>query len=210
MRRSRRSELEPQVQGLDREHPEWSSSEIERELRVRHPAMYGDWAEETPEVASRRRAVQRWRGSGGRALAARQARAEIPFLWPVGERQRRELDPGYLPSSRLSAGSWRIFLYNCAPETLREIHVALDRVAVGYSPFLLPGRFLEVLWQRVEPIKEATLATPESAPSGHLLRAQFVRSRGTREGRLEGTLQLRTDQGWLVFDGGNGRTKELE
>ena len=210
MNRTDRRLLAQQTQALDREHPEWNARELDAELAMRAPVAYGSWAESTPELASRRRSIQRWRGPEGSGAAPRAAGLLFPYLWPVGERQRHELEPGYVPSSRLSAGSWRIFLYNCSPETVREIHVTLDRAVVGYSPFLLPGRFTELLWQRVPAIKEVALADVEPRLSDHPLRVLFVLARGTREGRLEGTLRLRNDQGWAEFDGGGGRRKELE
>ncbi|MGI0053625.1 MAG: hypothetical protein ACRECR_05130 [Thermoplasmata archaeon] len=206
--RSERDELEHGVQELDREHPGWNSREIETELRDRHPATYGRWRDATPSEGSRLRSIQRWRGTGGRALAARQAQALFAHVWPLGERQRQEMEPSYAPASRVASGSWRLFLFNCGPEVLREIHITLAGEAIGYSPFLLMERFTEIFWQRVPSIKEAALNGPE--PSAFALEVRFVIARGTRNARIEGKLRLEPEQGWTQFDAGDGRSREIE
>lgn len=209
MGRSTNRELERRVQDLDREHPDWSAREIERELAEVAAVAYGDWRESTPEELSRLRAVQRWRGAGARSLAAQQAKVLFPYVWPLGERQRHELEPSFAPSTRVASGSWRVFLYNCSPETLREMHVVLDGTPVGYSPFLSMGKFTELHWQRDAAAKAATMGY-DTAPSRHDLLVRFVIAKGTREARLAGTLLLEGAQGWVAFDGGDGRTKEIE
>lgn len=208
MNRTERAALERLVQDLDRDHPDWSARELEAEMRVRSPVGYGNWSDETPNESSRLRAIQRWRGSVGRGLAVKQAAVLYPYLWPVGERQRHELEPAYSPASRLTTGSWRLFLYNCSPEILREVHVVLDRTDVGYSPFLAVGRFAEVRWQRVGEIKVA--AMHEGAVSRHEFRARFVIAKGTKEAHLGGTLSMDGRQGWTEFDAGDGRQREIE
>jgi hypothetical protein len=208
MGRAERRTLERLVQDLDRDHPDWSSREIEGELRERSAVDYGNWADLTPNEASRLRAIQRWRGAGAPALAARQAAVRFPYLWPLGERQRHELEPAYAPASRLTTGSWRVFLYNCSPEILREVHVVLDRTKVVYSPFLAVGRFSEVHWQRVGQIKVAAMT--EGSVSRHDFSVRFVVAKGTKEARLDGTLLLDGRQGWIEFDAGDGRNREIE
>jgi hypothetical protein len=209
MKRSERAHLAREVQELDREHPEWSAATLEAELKARHAVLHGNWADETPNLSSRLRAVQRWRGASGAALASQQAKLLFPYLWPLGERQRHELEPTYQPSARIASGSWRLFLFNCGPEVLREIHVGLDGSALGYSPFLPTSKFFEVLWQRRPQIGESALSG-RSVPSRHALTVSFVLAKGTRNGRLTGELVLDPDQGWTEFDAGDGRTKEIE
>jgi hypothetical protein len=210
MKRSEREELERRVQDLDREHPDWSARDIETELRARLPVAYGNWADETPSEGSRRRSIQRWRGAGGRVLAARQAQALFPYAWPLGERQRHELEPAYTPSTRIVTGSWRLFLYNCGPEVLREVHVRLDGSSVEYSPFLAMGKFAEIRWQRVTSIKEAVMRFEGTSWSTHVLECDFVVAKGTKSARIRGTLRLDSGHGWVEFDAGDGRTKEIE
>ncbi|HEV2316838.1 MAG TPA: hypothetical protein VGV89_04605 [Thermoplasmata archaeon] len=210
MNRTRRTELEQLVQDLDRDHPEWSAREIEGEVLSRSPVAYGEWKEETPAEGSRLRSVQRWRGTQGKELAVRQAQALFPYLWPLGERQRHELEPTYAPSSRISNGSWRVFLYNCGPEVLRELHVLLDAQKIGYSPFLVTGKFAELQWQRVATAKAAAMANDAGIPSHHELEVHFVVAKGTKKAKLGGALVLQPGQGWVEFDAGDGRKKEIE
>ncbi|MCI4317947.1 MAG: TPM domain-containing protein, partial [Thermoplasmata archaeon] len=67
MSRQERQELERQVQAIEREHPKWTAAEVEKSLRERSPIAYGNWHDETPNIRSRLRAIQRWRmGSKGR------------------------------------------------------------------------------------------------------------------------------------------------
>jgi hypothetical protein len=210
MRRGAREELEQRTQDIDRERPEWNARDIEEELASRASVAYGAWVEETPELTSRLRAVQRWRGAGARGLEAKRAQLLFPYAWPLGERQRAELEPAYTPSSRPTSGSWRLFLYNCGPDVLRELRIQLDESDVGYSPFLGTGRFAEVKWQAVEPIKRRLLESAPDPFSSHALAVEFVLAKGTRRGTLQGTLQLDSRQGWVGFDAGDGRVKEIE
>ncbi|MCI4338419.1 MAG: hypothetical protein L3J72_03865 [Thermoplasmata archaeon] len=210
MRRGAREELERRAQDIDREHPDWNAREIERELESRASIAFSEWAQETQELTSRLRAVQRWRGAGVRGLEAKRAQLLFPYAWPVGERQRAELEPAYNPSSRPMTGSWRLFLYNCGPDVLHEIRMRIDGVDVGYAPFLGTARFTEVKWQSVEAIKRLLLEGVGDPKSSHSLLVEFVLAKGTRRGSLTGTLLLDAGQGWVGFDGGDGRLKEIE
>lgn len=210
MKKGDRQELEHRVQELDRQHPDWNARELERELVERASLAYGEWAEETPEISSRLRAIQRWRGAGVRGLEAKRAALLFPHAWPVGERQRAELEPAYAPSTRPATGSWRLFLYNCSPDVLHEIRMRLDSTDVGYAPFLGTGRFTELRWQAVAAVKRLLLEGVGEPRSTHRLSVEFVLARGTRRGELEGTLQLDVGQGWVGFDAGDGRWKEIE
>src|SRR5579863_5387466 len=119
MKRQYREELERRVQTLERRNPKASARTIEGVLASEAPLAHGEWVEETPTLRSRLRAIQRWR-IGDRGGERGKAAAHLfPYAWPVGDRQRQELDPAWSVSSRLASGSWRLFLYNCAPEVLR-------------------------------------------------------------------------------------------
>lgn len=210
MPRQTRVELEEEVQRIERAHPEWSASQVESELAARLPVVHGAWAEETPVLRSRLRQVQRWRtGSRGRA-ASHGVHHLFPYLWPMGERQRREVDPGFTPSPVVASGSWRVFLYNCGPEVVRDVRVFLDRAALDYAPSILTGRFSEVHWQRREEIRTTSLLAMDPEPSRHALRVEFVIARGTRQAVLEGELLLHPQQGWIHFEGRDGRAREIE
>lgn len=210
MLRQEREQLEHEVQQLERARPGASAAELEAELAVRSPVAYESWKTETPVVRSRLRAVQRWRrGARGRD-AGKGAVHLFPYLWPIGERQRREVDPGFAPSPVVASGSWRIFLYNCGPEVVRDVRVFLDRAPLDYAPSILTGHFAEVHWQRQESVKAATMAFDASRPSEHELRVEFVVARGTRQSQLVGTLTLHPSQGWLHFAGRDGRAREVE
>jgi hypothetical protein len=210
VRKGDRQELEHRVQELDRQHPEWNARELERELAERASVAYGEWSAETPEIGSRLRAVQRWRGAGERGLEAKKAALLFPHAWPVGERQRSELEPAFSPSTRPATGSWRLFLYNCSPDVLHEIRMRLDSTDVGYAPFLGVGRFTELRWQSVDAIKRILLGGAGDPRSRHRFSVEFVLARGTRRGSLEGALELDAGQGWVGFDAGDGRWKEIE
>jgi hypothetical protein len=142
--------------------------------------------------------------------AGRSVAQLFPFLWPVGERQRHEVDPAFAPSARMVAGSWRVFLYNCGPEVVRDVRVRLDQMEVDYAPSVLEGRFQEIHWQRVESIKEIALQSSVDGTSRHHLEVDFVVARGTREAHLEGDLMLDPAQGWTFFGSLDGRQRELE
>ena len=134
----------------------------------------------------------------------------FPYLWPIGERQRREVDPSFAPSPVVASGSWRIFLYNCGPEVVRDVRVFLDKSPLDYSPSILTGHFTEVHWQRQEEVKASTMALDGSSLSRHELRVEFVIARGTRQSQLVGDLILHPSQGWVHFAGKDGRSREVE
>lgn len=210
MPRQTRSDLELAVQRLEREHPDWPARRLERELEGRAPVAYGQWREETPVLRSRLRQVQRWRtGAKGRETGRGPVHL-FPYLWPVGERQRKEVDPTFSPSPVVASGSWRIFLYNCGPEVVRDVRVIVDGSALDYSPSILTGRFAEIHWQRQEGLRSSALIAQPGEPSGHELNVEFVIQKGTREARLSGTLFLDPLQGWVHFAGHDGRAREIE
>jgi hypothetical protein len=210
MVRQHRSELERVVQALERDDPKRSAAAVEKLIGERSPIAYGEWKEETPNLRSRLRAVQRWRsGSRGRGGSSGQAHL-FPYLWPVGERQRKEVEPEFGVSTALATGSWRIFLYNCSPEVVRDVRMSMDHVEIDYAPSILVGRFVEIHWQRIEGIRSAFLAEGGDRTSRHLLEAEFVINRGTRQARIGGELTLDTTQGWVYFGSQDGRKRELE
>ncbi|HZY92493.1 MAG TPA: hypothetical protein VFG07_06975 [Thermoplasmata archaeon] len=210
MPRQDRQELEHQVQRLEREHPDWRASRLEKELEAVSPVAYGSWRSDTPVLRSRLRQVQRWRiGAKGRD-AGRGSAHLFPYLWPVGERQRKEVDPTFSPSPVVATGSWRIFLYNCGPEVVRDVRVYVDGSPLDYAPSILTGRFSEIHWQRQEGLRSNALLSQRSEPSPHELKVEFVIARGTREAQLAGTLVLDSFQGWVHFAGRDGRTREIE
>lgn len=210
VKRQERQELERHVQYLEREDPKASASHLEQELARRAPVAYGAWREETPNLRSRLRAVQRWRtGSRGRD-AGKGVRHLFPYVWPVGERQRREVDASHPVSPMVAAGSWRVFLYNCGPEVVRDVRVYLDKQELDYAPSILTSHFTEVHWQRIDAIKSRCLTGSGSALSQHHLRVDFVVNKGTRSAHIEGELTLDTLQGWVHFAGRDGRGREIE
>jgi hypothetical protein len=210
MLRQEREELEGQVQRLERDNPKASAAQIEKELASRAPVAYESWKAETPILRSRLRAVQRWRrGARGRD-AGRGAVHLFPYLWPVGERQRKEVDAGFSPSPVVSSGSWRVFLYNCGPEVVRDVRVFIDRHALDYAPSVLTGRFAEIHWQRLDSLKSVALLGNDREPSGHELKVEFVIAKGTRQATLTGELTLHPLQGWIFFSGRDGRSREIE
>lgn len=210
MVRQDRDELEHQVQRLEREHPDWSAAQIEAELEGLAPVAFGRWRSETPVRRSRLRQVQRWRrGARGRD-AGRGAVHLFPYLWPVGERQRKEVDPAFSPSPVVASGSWRIFLYNCGPEVVRDVRVFVNGHSLDYAPSIPTGRFSEIHWQREESVRAGALALESSTPTRHELSVDFVIARGTREAHLVGELVLHPQQGWVHFAGRDGRRREIE
>jgi hypothetical protein len=210
VKRQERLELERAVQDLERRLPKASSSELERELERSSPMAYGSWREETPVLRSRLRAVQRWR-SGSRGRDAGKSVVHLfPYMWPVGDRQRKEVDTDHVVSTVVSAGSWRLFLYNCGPEVVRDVRVFLDRTSLDYAPSVLTGRFQEIHWQRIDAIKSECMNIDGPRQNRHTLRVEFVINRGTRQARLEGDLLLDTVHGWIQFEGRDGRGREIE
>ena len=210
VKRQERAELERQVQALERDNPKSASSEMERELERRAPLAYGAWKEETPVLRSRLRAIQRWRsGSRGRE-AGKGARHLFPYVWPIGDRQRKEVEPSHSVSPVVSAGSWRLYLYNCGPEVVRDVRIHLDQVELDYAPSVLTGRFAEIHWQRIDAIKAQCLADDGVTLSKHRLRVEFVINKGTRQAHIDGELTLNAVQGWIHFEGRDGRGREVE
>lgn len=210
MKRQDREELERLVQSLERKNPNWPASRLETAIAESAPIAYGAWKEETPNLRSRLRAVQRWRtGSRGRE-AGRGVIHLFPYVWPVGDHQRQELDPGWSVSSRVASGSWRLFLYNCAPEVVRDVRISLDGEEIDYAPSILVGRFAEIHWQKLEAIRTETLATPGSGGQRHRLEAEFVIAKGTRQARIQGEILLDPSQGWTYFSSRDGRKREIE
>lgn len=207
MRRQDLEELERQILLLDRQRPDSTAAELDRELAVRVPIAHGAWREEVPADRSRYRSIQRWRsGTRGRRASG----TLFPQLWPVGDRQRREVDPAHAASPLISTGSWRLFLYNCGTEVTRDVRVSLDGMALDYAPAILTGRFAEIHWQRVEAIKAQCLRDDGEHLSEHQLRVDYVVAKGTREANLDGVLTLHNLQGWVEFAGREGRRRELE
>jgi hypothetical protein len=210
VKRQEREELERLVQSLERQNPKSVASEFEKELGRRSPIAYGSWVESTPELRSRLRAIQRWRSGARGRDAGKGPRHLFPYVWPVGDRQRQEVDPAHQASSVVAAGSWKVFLYNCGPEVVRDVRVYLDQSELDYAPSILTGRFAEVHWQRIDAIKAQCLADDGARRSKHLLRVEFVINKGTRQARIEGDLTLDAQQGWVHFQGRDGRGRELE
>ena len=210
MKRQEREALEQAVQQLEREDPKAPSSALEKELARRQPIAYGAWVEETKNLRSRLRAVQRWRSGARGRDAGKGAQHLFPYVWPIGDRQRKELEPVHTVSPVVASGSWRVFLYNCGPEVVRDVRILLDRTPLDYSPSILTGRFAEVHWQRVDAIRAQCLSEDGGHLSKHLLRVEFVINRGTRQAFIEGELTLHSLQGWVQFDGRDGRAREIE
>ncbi|MCI4328066.1 MAG: hypothetical protein L3J86_00650 [Thermoplasmata archaeon] len=209
MVRQHKSELERVVQALEREDPKRNAAAVEKALGERSPVAYGEWKDETPNLRSRLRAVQRWR-SGSRGRGGSSQPHLFPYLWPVGERQRKEVEPEFSASPVLASGSWRMFLYNCSPEVVRDVRVTLDQVEIDYAPSILVGRFVELHWQRIDGIRSAFLAEGGDRTSRHTLAADFVIAKGTRQARIGGEMTLDTTQGWVYFGSLDGRKRELE
>lgn len=210
MKRQSREELERIVQNLERRNSGWTASQLESGVRESAAVAYGEWVEETPNRRSRLRAVQRWRtGARGRE-AGKGAVHLFPYVWPIGDRQRQELDPSWTTSARNLSGSWRLFLYNCAPEVVRDVRIYLDGEEVDYAPSILVGRFAEVHWQRVDSVRAETLQGEGTPPADHALTAEFVIAKGTRHAAIGGQLRLDPAQGWSFFVSRDGRRREIE
>jgi len=210
MKRQERSELERLAQSVERQHPDWPARQVESALAESAPVAYGDWREETPNLRSRLRAVQRWRiGARGRG-AGRGIAHLFPYVWPVGDRQRQELDTTWNASHVATNGSWRLYLYNCAPEVVRDVRVYLDGSEIDYAPSILMGKFAEIHWQRVESVRAQTLDTGTFRTKRYRFEAEFVIARGTRQARIEGELSLDSQQGWTFFASLDGRRREIE
>jgi hypothetical protein len=210
MARSDRAELERIVQGLDRQHPEWSATQLERELAERAAVSYGNWKDDTPNLDSRLRQVQRWRtGFRGGGKAARSPLA-YTFVWPMGEKQRQGVDPTFSARPALRRASHRIFLHNCSAETLREVRARIDGVEVAYDPALGPRGFAELHWTRNRRIREGLLQSREPQTVQHALEVEFAVANGTKRASLKGDLRLETEDGWVAFRASDRSEKEIE
>lgn len=210
MTRAERAELERLVLTLERQHPDWSASEIEVELSQRAPVAHGNWRSDTPNLRARLRQVQRWRtGStaGGRPL---KTKLSYTFLWPMGERQRQALEPSYPARERSRRASHRLFLYNCSTETVRELRAKMGAVEVAYDPALSAGAFTEIHWTREPTIRSNLLAAKDHQMLQHALAVEFAVSNGTKRAILKGTLSLDATDGWTAFRGSDGTEKEIE
>jgi hypothetical protein len=206
--RREREELERHVQRLERLSPARTARQLEAELRILAPVAYGNWADDTPELAARLRQVQRWRrGSSGTTRPA--GRQELYHVWPAGEAQRHEIDPAFPLRRPRAPASHRLFLRNCSEETLHEVGVTLAGRAVGYEPALAPGGFTEVHWVRNEAIRAAALEAPAHERLRHPLRVDYAYARGTKRGRFEGVLLLDAMDGWTEFTAKDGEAKEI-
>lgn len=210
MTRGSRAELERLVQDLHRIHPDWPSSRIETELELLAPLAYGNWKEDAPVLRTRHRQVQRWRT--GEKGTARKGTMRLPFqyLWPVGEKQRHQLDSEFRARATNLRASHRIFLHNCSTETLREVRVQLDGKDVAYEPSLEAGKLTEIHWVRNQDIRSAALVAAPHQLISHELRAEFAFAKGMRQARLEGALTMDSSDGWLSFVSERGPSKEIE
>jgi hypothetical protein len=204
-----RTQLERLVQQLERDHPDWNARRIESELEILAPAVYGGWKDDTPSSESRLRQIQRWR-AGYRSPPLPVAKLPFRYLWPVGERQRRSIDPSYNAAGRQSGAAHRIFLHNVSDETIREVRVTLGGKEVSYEPALPPKLFAPIMWTRNPAIRTAALASAPHAKLPFRLTAEFAVARGTRRARLEGDLVLDSEDGWISFASGDGQSKEIE
>lgn len=205
-----RDELEALVQSVDRKHPEWSSAQVEKELETLSPVLYGNWKDDTPKARSRSRQIQRWRtGQGGPGHRGRE-RLPFHYLWPVGERQRHAIEPEFALPNRGVRASHRVFLYNCSPETLRELRVRLAGQDVAYEPAVAAGKFAEVHWTKSGKIRAAALAARGNERLVHPLIAEFAVAGGMKRAMLEGDLTMLASDGWVSFACREGESKEIE
>lgn len=210
MARTDRAELERLVQDLDRQHPDWPALEFERELAHRAAVSYGNWKDETPNLESRLRQVQRWRTgfrSGGQLARAQVA---YTFVWPVGEKQRQGLEPSFPARPALRRASHRVFLYNCSAEILREVRAKIGGVEVAYDPALAPAGFAELHWTRNPSIKASLLRTPDNETLRFPLEVAFAVSNGTKRASLKGDLRMEANDGFVAFRASDRSEKEIE
>lgn len=204
-----RDQLEELVQKVDRQHPEWLARAVERELESLAPVVYGQWKDETPSLGARLRQVQRWR-KGYRNPPKPAAAPLYRYLWPVGERQRQEIDSGFVARPTRLRATHRVFLYNCSTEPLREVRVKLAGKEAAYEPVIPNGRFAEVDWYRDATIHEALSASIEHARLRYPLSVEFAVDKGRRTGRLEGELEMDASDGWVAFKASDGSRRDLE
>jgi hypothetical protein len=204
-----RDQLETLVQQVERQHPDWPARSIERELEALAPVVYGQWKEDTPGLHARLRQVQRWR-KGYRNPPKPAAASLYRYLWPVGERQRQEIDPGFVARSTRLRASHRVFLHNCSGEEIREVHIRLDGKEAAYEPVVPNGKFAEVDWYRDEAIQRALVSSNDHARLRYPMAAEFAVDKGRRKGRLEGELLLDASDGWVAFVARDGSQRDLE
>jgi hypothetical protein len=204
-----KEELEQLAQDVDREHPDWLSRDVERELEALAPVVYGHWKDRTPILRARLRQIQRWR-KGYRNPPKAAAPALYRYVWPVGERQREALEPGFVARPTRLRASHRVFLYNCSAEPIREVRVRLTGKEAAYEPVIPPGKFTEVDWYRDEAIQQALASSGEHAQLRYPLKVEFAVEKGRRKGRLEGVLELDASDGWVTFVASDGSKRDLE
>ncbi|HZY69655.1 MAG TPA: hypothetical protein VFF67_01585 [Thermoplasmata archaeon] len=202
--------MEQLVQDLDRKHPDWSSRQIEAELELLAPVGYGYWRENTANLRARFRQIQRWRRGQASSAGPSPTAPLFHRIWPIGERQRRALDPTFTPGSAVIHASHRAFLRNCAPEPLREVRAKLAGVEVAYEPVLHPQGFLEIRWVRNPAVRQAALEAEDSEVLQHTLDVEFAAERGLRRGHLKGVLSMSASDGWFAFEADDGQRKEIE
>lgn len=205
-----RAELERLVFVLERQHPDWSASDIERGLAEWAPASHGSWKADTPNLRARLRQVQRWRsGSRGGGRSPR-TRLAYTFLWPMGEKQREAVESSYIARASSRRASHRLFLYNCSAEVVRELRAKVGGVEVAYEPALLAGAFTEIHWTRNPAIRDGLLQAAGHEALSHPLEVEFAVSNGTKRALLKGTLSLDATDGWNSFRARDGSAKEIE
>lgn len=204
-----RDELERLVQVVDRDHPDWTARAIERELEARAPVVYGHWKDDTASLEARLRQVQRWR-KGYRNPPKPPAPSQYRYLWPVGEKQRQAVEPGFVARPSQVRATHRVFLYNCSGEPLREVRARLAGKVAAYEPVIAGGRCAEIDWYRDESIHRDLLASSEHARLRYPLTVEFAVDKGRKSGRLSGELVLDASDGWVSFDAGDGSGRDLE
>jgi hypothetical protein len=204
-----RKELEQFTQDVERVHPDWSARQVERELEALAPVVYGHWKDETPNLEARLRQVQRWR-KGFRSPPRPRATSLFRHIWPVGERQRQELDPTYVARPTRLKASHRVFLRNCSSDPIQELRARLAGREAAYEPSLLPGHFVEVGWSLDEDLQRWLLESTDHAIRSCKLSVEFATDRGTRSGRFDGELELDSTDGWRAFIARDGSRKEIE
>ncbi|MCI4351500.1 MAG: hypothetical protein L3K15_08325 [Thermoplasmata archaeon] len=204
-----RLQLERLVQQLERDHPEWNARRFEAELEVLAPVVYGGWKDDTPESESRLRQVQRWR-SGFRSPGLPTVHLPFRYLWPVGERQRHALEPGFDPGRARPRASHRVFLQNVSDEIVREVRARLGGKDVSYEPALAPKSFAMVRWTGNPDVRAAAIASGPHVRLPFPFRVEFAVAKGTRRASLDGELVLDSDDGWVSFVSSDGQSKEIE
>jgi hypothetical protein len=209
MSRSDRRELELVVQRLHRAHPDWTGPAIEAELATLAAVAYGNWKDDTPLPRSRARQIQRWRRgeSSGRRVVDK---PQFTELWPLGENQRHAFESSFPPAPSHRGASHRLFLRNCSPRALRELHIRLGALEIGYEPELPAGGFCEVVWTRDPAVRSALLAAGDHEQLPWELRVEFATAEGARRGRLRGTLLLDGTSGWRSFRTADGTERSIE